>query len=315
MHINNLALFSKEILEQILNESVAIKSRPNDYKSCLSGKKLYMLFEKTSTRTAVAFGFGFVELGGAYMMQKFEDSNFSIGEIRDEIRYISHNADIMLARMKLNESIAEMETYSSIPIINGCCNKFHPTQAFADMLTIKELFGTFNVKMLYVGVWNNVFNSLLQTLPKLGGTLYGVVPLRNENAMLPEIDASRGPSVHILEGSDLTAPRLRDLVQSLDIVYTDTWMDMEFFKSESHSKKGQAKIDVMKRFQLNKRFLAGSKAIVMHDMPIHPEFEITREVIEMHRQTIFKQSENRRHVAKGIVKYLLTSDHKMTPNH
>ena len=125
-----------------------------------------MLFQKTSTRTALSFAFGMTALGGNYLIQNWQDSNFSIAEIRDEVRYVSRQADIIMARLKTNGDINLMAQYSYVPVINGCCNMYHPSQAIADLVTIKEIFGTLKIKLLYIGVKNNVLNSLADSLPE-----------------------------------------------------------------------------------------------------------------------------------------------------
>jgi len=293
---------SKEILERIVNNAIAIKKDQQAFREIFDGFCMYMLFEKTSTRTSLSFDRAMVEMGGTVFMQKFEDSNFCIGEIQDEIRYVTKNVDVVMARMKNNSDINLMAQYSYVPVINGCCNKFHPCQAMADMMTIKELFGNYNKKLLYIGVWNNVFNSLVESFPKLGGKLYGLTPIINE-ATYDESVVNNANSTGNYTTIDprISQKDLRELIAEMDVIYSDTWVDMEYFNNPDFISKKNERVNIMSQFQINEQLLRGSKAIVMHDMPMHPGFEIDRDTIEKHIETILQQGENRRHAQKGIL--------------
>ncbi len=308
MNMITLKTFDAAQLESIIDASIKIKKNPAQYGELLKNKNLYMLFEKTSTRTSLSFGLGINELGGRYFIQKWEDSNFSIGEVVDETRYVARNVDIILARLKKNSDIEAMGECSPIPVINGCCNKYHPTQALADCMTIKETFGTYKKTLLYLGIWNNVFNSLVYSLPKLGGKLIGVCPIINESSISDTEIADVVGNIEHLEffgKSDITPEKLKELANGSDIVYTDTWVDMEFFTNPEFKGLKEERVNMMKPFAITAELLVDSPAVVMHDMPIHPGYEIERDVVETHMETILNQAENRRHVAKGIFTQLL----------
>lgn len=267
-----------------------------------------MLFEKTSTRTALAFGLGFNELGGRYFIQRWQDSNFVVGEISDETRYVARNVDIILARLKRNVDIEAMGSASPVPVINGCCNKYHPTQALADCMTVKEKFGTYRKTMLYVGIWNNVFNSLVASFPRLGGRVIGVCPIINDAAISSQEATEVIRTTENLEfygRVEITPEKLKELVDEADIVYTDTWMDMEFSNAPAFKGLIEERVAIMKPFSVTSALLKDSHALVMHDMPIHAGYEIEREVVERHLEIILDQAENRRHVAKEIFMHLL----------
>ena len=308
MNMITLKTFDAAQLESIIDASIQIKKDPSQYGELLKNKNLYMLFEKTSTRTALSFGLGFNELGGRYFIQRWEDSNFSIGEVVDETRYVARNVDIILARLKNNSDIEAMGESSPIPVINGCCNKYHPTQALADCMTIKETFGTYKKTLLYLGIWNNVFNSLVYSLPKLGGKLIGVCPIINESS-ITEQEISKlldeNESIELHREPDITPEKLKEIASRSDIVYTDTWVDMEFFTNPEFKGLKEERVNMMKPFAITAELLADSPAVVMHDMPIHPGYEIERDVVETHMEIILNQAENRRHVAKGIFTQLL----------
>jgi len=118
-HFINFNDFTPDYLENIIDQALEMKHYPNQYARVLQGKNLYMLFQKTSTRTALSFAFGMTALGGQYLIQNWQDSNFSIAEIQDEGRYVSRQADIIMARLKTNEDINLMAQYSYVPVING----------------------------------------------------------------------------------------------------------------------------------------------------------------------------------------------------
>lgn len=300
--------YSCEDLILMLKKAVVIKQNKQDFINALAGKFLYMLFQKTSTRTALSFAAGITELGGSYLFQKWEDSNFCIGEIEDEARYVATSAHACIARLKNNEDIVRLAKSAPIPVINGCCNKYHPCQAMADMLTIFELFGTCKVNMCYVGVRNNVFNSLVSTFTRLGGVLYAITPLVNELSNDESVIARGRESGRLVELEPNVA-EMASILKSVDVVYVDTWVDMELFNVPSYQMEKQRRISTLMPFQLNENVLAGSKAIVMHDMPMHPGYEITREVIEANISTILQQADNRKFGQEAILLTLLENDH------
>jgi len=308
MNLISLKQFEPDVLEAIIETSLLVKQNQSRYANVLANKTLYMLFEKTSTRTALAFGLGILELGGRSFHQKWQDSNFVLADISDETRYVARNVDIILARLKRHTDIEAMGQASPIPVINGCCDKYHPTQALADCMTIKERFGTYRKTMLYLGVWNNVFNSLAASFPRLGGRLIGICPVINDAAISEEELAHVLKNTENLEfygHSDMTSERLYQLVAEADIVYTDTWVDMEFFNDPAFKDLREERETLMKPYAITSTILRDSRAVVMHDMPIHAGYEIEREVVERHIEVILDQAENRRHVAKGILMTLL----------
>ena len=107
-HFINFENLETDKINEIIERAIVIKNNPEKFSNVLEGKFLYELFQKTSTRTALSFSIGMEELGGKYFLQKWEDSNFKVGEIRDEVRYIGSNVDIIMARLKFNKDINEM---------------------------------------------------------------------------------------------------------------------------------------------------------------------------------------------------------------
>jgi ornithine carbamoyltransferase len=306
-HFINFKGFSPEYLENIINQTLEIKHNPAMYAKALEGKRMYMLFQKTSTRTALSFVFGMTALGGQYIIQNWEGSNFSVGEIQDEVRYVSRMADVIMARLKTNADINLMAKYSTVPVINGCCNMYHPTQAIADLVTIKEFFGNLKVKLLYIGVRNNVLNSLMDSLPSLGGELFAATPRINEPSIdedLYEIALQTG-KFHDIGGGNPLIGEVKKIVKEVDVVYTDTCIDMEFINDKAYEVLKEERTKKMLPFQINRELMQGSQAIVLHDMPIHTGYEISRELVEEHIENILQQAENKKYAAQSILMTLM----------
>ncbi len=306
-HFINFKQLSPAHLDSIIEKAMEIKRSPTAFSKSLSGKYLYMLFQKTSTRTALSFACGMTGLGGDYFVQKWEDSNFAVGEIRDEVRYVACHADVIMARLKNNRDIELMAEYSPVPVINGCCDKFHPCQAMADLLTIKKLFGSYQVKLLYIGVRNNVLNSLMDSLPRLGGELYAATPVINKPSIDEELydTAVKTGRFHDIGAGTPTVSDVKDIIKEVDVVYTDTWIDMEFINDPAYEEEKNERMRKMMPFQLNSKLLKGSKALIMHDMPIHADYEISREVVEANIDTILRQAENRKYAQQAVLLSLL----------
>ena len=166
------------------------------------------------------------ELGGHAINLDWRASNFTLGDIRSETRYLSRNSAFIMARLKSNSDLLKMAGGATVPVINGCCNLYHPCQALADMLTIAEDRGgdPRGARLTYVGAYNNVVNSLVSISAPLGVELTLVCPIRDE-AVIDEESRGRLLNLGLLtEILDVKAA-----VAGADYVYTDTWIDMEYF--------------------------------------------------------------------------------------
>ena len=306
-HVNSFADFSADELKGILLLAEKIKQNQSDFAHILDGKKLYTLFEKTSNRTYLSFAIGMEELGGRHYNQKWADSNFTIGDLSSEVKYVCRNVDCIMGRFKKAETTLGFMNAATVPVINGCDNTFHPTQALADMLTLYEKTGRFNVKVLYIGAKNNTYNSLCEIVTKLGGHMYGLTPFSQVMAVGKGFyDDLRKTGCYEELPTDISKDELKKIVASADCVYTDTWVDMEFFTNPAYKDKKESIINMMMPYQIDSDLLEGTDTLVFHDMPIHPGFEITKDAMEAHLETILDEAENRRHAEKGLLVYLLT---------
>jgi ornithine carbamoyltransferase len=301
MHLLTLKDWSPTEIEKVIEKSLEVKRDPERFKTALKDMSLAMIFQKTSTRTRVSFEVAMTQLGGHAVYLDWRTTNFTIADVRDETRYLSRNVDCIMARLLRNSDLRAMAEASLVPVINGCDEKYHPCQAIADLMTIKEKLGTLKgVKLVYVGVHNNVCNSLIVGCTKTGVEITTVTPIKNEPSMDRElIEAAEKTGLY------KTTLDVKSAVKDADIVYTDTWVDMEFFLDPKYKEEKERRIKLMMPYQINKELLKGSNALVMHDMPMHRGYEISSDIIESERSIIYEQSENRLHTAKAILLRLI----------
>lgn len=301
MHLINFKGLSGQQIMEIVDKGIEVKHNPEKYRNVLEGKTLAMIFQKTSTRTRVSFEVAMTQMGGHAIYLDWRATNFTIADIYDETQYLSRNVDCILARLLKNSDLQIMAKASHVPVINGCDEKYHPTQVIADLITMKEKKGSLKgAKIVYVGVHNNVCNSLIEACIKVGVEIVTVTPIFNEPSRDDELleEAKR-------TGLWKTTLDLKKAVKDADFVYTDTWVDMEFFLDPKYAEEKEKRMKIMMPYQLNKENLAGSNAWIMHDMPIHRGYEISPDIIEDPRSIIYEQSENRLYSAKAVLLKLL----------
>ena len=180
MNLISLQNLSTTDVMEIVEGSLAIKNNPERYANILSGRSLALLFQKTSTRTRCAGEIGMTQLGGHAVYLDWRTTNFGLADLRDEIRVLSSYVDVILARFLKHADIVRAAESATVPVINGCCDLYHPTQALGDLMTIQEKFGRIEgVKLTYVGMHNNVCNSLIAAGLKGGMEVTVVAPETN----------------------------------------------------------------------------------------------------------------------------------------
>ncbi len=297
-HLIDWKFWDDAEIREVLALARRVKRQRWEFQGHMQGRTLVMVFQKTSTRTRVSFEAGMTELGGHAINLDWRASNFTLSDIRSETRYLSRNSAFIMARLKEHADVLDMAAGATVPVINGCCNLYHPCQAFADMLTIAEdrdgdPRGT---RLTYVGAYNNVVNSLVSISAALGVELTLVCPIRDA-AFVDEESRCRLLDLGLLtETLDAKAA-----VAGADYVYTDTWVDMEYFNDAAYAEEKERRCALMLPYQLNVDLLAGSEAKVMHDMPMHLGYEITEELAESERSIIYDQAENRLDAQKAIL--------------
>jgi ornithine carbamoyltransferase len=301
VHLINFKDLSGQQLIEIIDKGIEIKHNPEKYKESLDGKSLALIFQKTSTRTRVSFEVAMTQLGGHGLYIDWRTTNFALADVYDETQYLSRNVDCIMARLLKNADLLAMTRASLVPVINGCDEKYHPSQAITDLITVKEKKGTLKgAKLVYVGIHNNVCNSLIEGCTKTGVKIITVTPILNEPSRDEEL-LEKAKRTGLYE----TTLDIKKAVKDADFVYTDTWVDMEFFMDPKFAAEKKKRIKLMMPYQINKELLRGNSAYIMHDMPIHRGYEISANVIESAESVIYEQSANKLYSAKAILLKLL----------
>ena len=303
MHLANFKELNGKQLNGFVDMGIKVKCNPEKYREALDAKSLALVFQKTSTRTRIAFEVAMTQLGGHALYIDWRTTNFTLADIYDEMQYLSRNVDCVMARLLKNADLQRMMSASLVPVINGCDEKYHPSQAIADLITIKERKGKLeDVKLVYIGVHNNVCNSLIESCTKTGVQLTTVTPIINEQARDEEL-MQAGKKTGLWK----TTLNVKEAVADADFVYTDTWIDMEFFTDPKFKAEKEKRLKQMMPYQINTELLKNSKAYIMHDMPIHRGYEISVDEIENPKSVIYEQAENRLYSAKAILLKLLST--------
>jgi ornithine carbamoyltransferase len=262
----------------------------------LKDKVLAMIFEKPSTRTRVSFEVGMYELGGTAINMGANETQISRGEpVKDTARVLSRYVHAIMIRTYGQEVVDGFARWSSIPVINGLSDSYHPCQILSDLFTIKELKGSLDkIKIAYVGDGNNVANSWIEAAILLGLNLAIATPHGFEpDKML--IDKAKGQSRFSFSHNPSEA------VRDADIINTDVWVSM------GQEKENKERRQAFKPYRVDDTLLAKAKegVVVMHCLPAHRTEEITDEVFERFAKEIFTQAENRLHVQKALLEWLI----------
>ena len=293
----------KDDVQDILDLAIKIKAGETE-KSPLEGKTLAMIFQKSSTRTRVSFDVGMYQLGGRAIFLSSNDLQMGRGEpIYDTAKVLSRFVDGIMIRAVEHCDVVELAQHSDVPVISGLTNVEHPCQALADVLTIKEHFGTFeNKKICFVGDGNNVCNSLLLISPLLGMDMSIACPKGyepNEHVLRIANEYAKEMNTKITVSDDLNVA-----LDNVDVVYTDVWVSMGDEAEELQRKAAlspyQVDSDLMN--------LANDGAIFMHCLPAVRDQEVTTAVIDGPNSVVFVQAENRLHAQKAILYYFLKDE-------
>ena len=301
MHLLTLKDWSSKEINEIVDSSLEIKKKPEEYEFVLEDLSLAMIFQKTSTRTRLSFEVAMTQLGGHSIYMDWMTTNLVLADLGDETKSISGYVDGIMARVLRNSDLRAMAKASSVPVINGCDERYHPCQIIADLVTIKEKKGMLKgLKLAYIGVHNNICNSLIEGCTKTGMEIVTVTPLVNKASVDKELlEAAKDTDLY---GNSID---VKAAVEDCDVVYTDTWVDMEYFLDPKFKNEKEKRIKTMLPYQVNRKLLGASDALIMHDMPIHRGYEISEDLTEDPNSVIYLQSENRLYSAKAILLKLL----------
>lgn len=290
----------KEDVSYIIDLAIKIKAGEIEDMP-LEGKTLAMIFQKSSTRTRVSFDVGMYQLGGRAIFLSSNDLQMGRGEpISDTAKVLSRFVDGIMIRAIEHEDVVELAKYSNVPVISGLTNLEHPCQALADMLTIKEHFGSFKGKKIcFVGDGNNVCNSLLLIAPLLGMDMSVACPEGyepDENILKISKNFAKENNTEITISSDINIA-----LDNVDVVYTDVWVSMGDEAEKSKREKDLAP------YQVNKELMdiANDDAIFMHCLPAVRGQEVSADVIDGSQSVIYNQAENRLHAQKALLYHYL----------
>lgn len=312
-HLISLKEQSKEELLKIIEIAQKIKEKRNrgELTNYLENKTLLMLFQKSSTRTRLSFEAGMTELGGHAIFIDQKTTQFSLTDYGDEIRAVMRFGQILMMRAQKAESVIKAASYNLIPVIDACSEKYHPCQALGDMLTmIEHSSGIENVKrVVWLGIENNVSNTLKLLCSKLGINFVLCSPEVHKISVDEELNKQVEETGFVSKNLNI-----EDALKNADYVHTDTWMDMEFFENGKIKPEFESEFErrksVFTPYQLNADLIDkySPNAKIMHCMPCHVDYEITSDAIHHKNSAIFDQAENRMHIQKAIIIWLLEKE-------
>jgi ornithine carbamoyltransferase len=286
-------------LSYLLDLATAVKQSPRDYGQSMAGKSIAMLFEKPSLRTKLTFELAMSQLGGASV---FIEGPIGVREpLKDVARNLDRWVNGIVARVFSQTTVEGLAEWSSVPVINALSDAYHPCQALADVLTVRECFGALKgLKLTFIGDGNNVAQSLMLTAVRLGmdfalGCPPGYTPDPDIVSTAEGLAAASGASVLITH----------DAAQALDgahAVYTDVWASMGQEQEAAERKKA------FHAYQVNQELFEQARpdAVFLHCLPAKRGEEVTDAVIESPRSVVFQEAENRLHAQKALLLMMLT---------
>lgn len=289
--------FSRAEYDYLFSRTRWIKERFKRYEPHhpLFDRTLVMIFEKASTRTRLSFEAGMQQLGGSAIYLNTRDSQLGRGEpVEDAAQVISRMSDIVMIRTFEQSIIERFAEYSRVPVINGLTNEYHPCQILADIYTFIEHRGSIKGKTVaWVGDSNNVCNTWLQAAEVLDFHVHVSTPPGYE--VEPERAGLYGTD-HYAHFDDPM-----DACRGADLVTTDVWTSMGFEAENEERMRDfadwQVDEDMMK--------VASPGALFMHCLPAHRGEEVSAEVIDGPQSVVWDEAENRLHVQKALMEYLL----------
>lgn len=284
-------------LSYIIDFGIKLKKelKSGNSKPLLKNKTLAMIFQKPSTRTRVSFEAGMFQLGGHALNLSSNDLQLSRGEsIEDTARTLSRYTDIIMARVYDHKTIETLSENSTVPVINGLSDSFHPCQTLADLMTIKEKKKKLSgLKVAWIGDGNNVCNSLIYGCSKSGINLSIATPKGFEPDSQVIKKSKKNIEIQLTDNPELA-------IKNADVVMTDTFTSI-------HNKDTKREKKFLPKFQINPSLLKKAKpnAIFMHCLPAKRGHEVTGSVIDGPQSVVWDQAENRLHTQKAILVSLL----------
>ncbi len=283
MHLISIGDLAKS---DVMNIFKATDRLMNKKQPLLKGKILAMVFEKPSTRTRVSFEVAMEQLGGHAINLSHSETQLARGEsIADTARVLSRYVDAVMARVYEHSTIEELAKYSSVPVINGLSDLEHPCQALTDAYTILKKKGL-RGKIVFLGDGtNNTFTSLVKVCEMFGMEIVVSCPAKYKPRIKGDYAIIENP---------------KEAVKNADILYTDTFVSM------GEEPEKEKRLSDLKGYQLNSVLVKlANSPIVMHPLPAHRGVEITDDAMDGKNSVIFEQAENRLHVQKAVLQFLM----------
>lgn len=287
-----LAELSPKEFAALIDYSIVLKKElKKGNKPLLKNKTLAMIFQKPSTRTRVSFETGMFHLGGHAINLSSQEMQLSRGEtIEDTAKTLSRYVDCIMARVYDHNLLEKLSDSSSVPVINGLSDSFHPCQILADFMTIKEKKGKFKgLKIAWIGDGNNVCNSMIYGCALSGTKMSIATPkgfepdksVLKESTKLVEIDLTTDPI---------------NAIKNADVVVTDTYTSI-------HNNDQKRIKKFLPKYQINDSLMkhANNNAIFMHCLPAKRDYEVTSSVIDGPQSVVWDEAENRLHTQKALL--------------
>ncbi len=281
-----------------------VKANPAKYHDHLHRKTLGMIFEKSSTRTRVSFEVGMAQMGGHALFLSSRDIQLGRGEpISDTAQVLSRYVDGIMARTFAHQTVTDLAKYGTVPVINGLTDDLHPCQALTDYFTLIEVFGGLEAlrgrKLTYVGDGNNMAHSLMFGAAKVGMDVAIASPkgyeVSERYADLVRQDAQAAGTKVLLTQDPVEA------VKDASAVYTDVWASM------GQEAEQQERVKAFKGFTVDAALMSHARqdAVFLHCLPAHRGEEVSAEVCDGPQSRIFDEAENRLHVQKAVMLWLM----------
>lgn len=295
-HFINFDDLSLKELQGIIDQAISLKKehKSGQINDTLKNKTLAMIFDKSSTRTRVSFEAGMTQLGGQSLFLSEKDIQLGRGEpITDSAIVISSTVDAVMLRLSSHEDIIEFSKHSSKPVINALSDESHPCQILADLMTYQEMNGSIkNKKIAWIGDGCNVCQTYMQAAGIFDFELSIATPKGYE------------PSELFIENYKKNINFYSDPLmacENADIIVTDVWTSMG-----QESEKKQREL-AFTGFQVDQNMMNQAKkdAIFMHCLPAYREKEVSSEVIDGNQSVVWSEAENRLHVQKSLLLYLI----------
>jgi ornithine carbamoyltransferase len=300
-HINVLLDLTTAEVEQLFAQAMWLKTQAKQgYRPpLLTGRVLTQVFEKPSLRTRVSFESAMMQLGGSSLFLNAKEAGIGGREaVRDVARVLGGYSDVIVLRTFSQQLIDDFIEHSGTPIINGLSDIRHPCQALTDLFTMREVFGDIHgKKFVFVGDGNNVATSIASACGILNVplTICAPVDYRIEESFLAEL-RKRYPAADVTQTDDFRAA-----LEDAAIVYTDVWTSM------GQEAEAAERRQIFEPYQVNDALmkLAPKSARFMHCLPAKRGLEVTDAVIDGPQSIVFQQAENRMHLAKALLCWVL----------